>query len=467
VLILNVAVAPRADAVTDEEIYTGLRFPLQPPGARLAAMGGAGLALVDDAAAARVNPARLGAINAPEIVIEGSMRSSSTVSTDSDFTRFDPSINPFAGTGFSTTVTDDGRTAPAYFSYAHPLKVLSRPLVVAFSRFQAVDVSLDARSASRTTPLSAPPVPSGGDNVLRISEGQLDAEVVLYDLAAGWRLTPTFAVGASLTAGRLSLSSETTGLLSDPLQFTGPGMSDPRFSGPAAAPLSRTRSDGTDTDFAFSFGAWWRPHPAVSVGTTYHRGPRFGIPATSRDLSAMTRERFTNVVKQPDTEAAGIVWTPFYRSASANLQTLTFALDLERIEYGDVLEGLRAGENVLTRSDFVRRVEYTADDALETHLGVEYRQSFLTWTLALRAGGYTEHDAGLRLSSASGDVGALQGQSRAMEEDGFLPGQHTRAHATFGAGARFYSLGFDVALDVSEHVHQLAASMTWRFGDGR
>ena len=139
-LILNIAVASRVGAVTDEEVQAGLRFRPPAPGARLAAMGGAGLALVDDAAAARVNPARLCAINTPEIVIEGQSRSTSEISTQSGNIRFDASINPFAGTRFGSGESVGSTMTPAFLAYAHPMKLWSRPLVVAFSRSQVLDV---------------------------------------------------------------------------------------------------------------------------------------------------------------------------------------------------------------------------------------------------------------------------------------------------------------------------------------
>jgi len=470
VLILNVAVAFEVGAVTDEEIYAGLRFSGQAPGGRLAGMGGAGLALVDDAGAAHLNPARLCAINAPELVIEATNRSRSATSTHSDFFRFDTSVNSinrFAGASFRTVETPDDEMTPAFLAYAHPLKLRSRPVVLALSRTAALDTSFSARSVNLTTPLLPSITPSAGDVVRRISEGHIDADLELYDLSAGWRLTPSFSVGGALILGRLQLSSRTVGLLADPLQFTGPGMFDPRFSGSAAAPLVETSSDGNDTDVAFSFGAWWRPHRDFSVATVYRQGTRFGVEAVSRDLATGARQAFVNVIKEPDVASVGLAWTPFGRSSSTNLQTLTFALDLSRVEYSDVLAGLRTGENVLTRSDFIRDVSYTADDAVEARLGMEYRRSFLTWTLAWRGGVYTEHDAGIHLTRAAGDVGALQGQARAMSQGEFFPGRDTELHGTLGVGARFYSVGFDLGVDLAEDYEQASVSMTWRLGEGR
>lgn len=460
-LVLVTLTASPAGAMTDEDIYGALRFPFNAPGGRASAMGGAGVALVDDSSAARFNPARLASINTPEFVVEAGRSSYASTFTSSGLIRFDPSVNPFAGMSFETTSSAGSGTTPAYLSFAYPLKVGGRPLVVALSRTEVLNLDLDARSLNRTTPLSAPVAPGAGDEVVRISRGTLDADLELYDFAAGWRLTPTFSVGGSLVAGRLRLSSETVGLLADPLQFTGPGMSDPRFSGTMPAPLSVTRSSGSDMDFAFSFASWWRPHHTISVAAVYRQGARFGIPSTSRNLSTSTSASFSNVVSQPDTAVVGVAWTPFDRNPSAARQSLVFTLDLERVAYSDLLRGMRAGENVLTRSDFVRKVSYTASDATEAHLGMEFRRSFPSWTLALRGGLYTRQDGGPHLDRASGDVGALQGQSRAMKQGDFFRDRGTEWHETLGAGARFYSFSLDVAADLSDSVDRVVASLTY------
>ncbi len=463
VLALGAAAASPVVAITDEEIYRHLQIPSVAPGARAAAMGGASLALSDDAAASRINPARLTAIDDPELVVEAGFPSSDSGSRSSDLTRFDRSINPFAGSRYEGAFSADGGVNLGLLSYAHPLK-LDRPLVLGISRTLGIDLSLTAQAKSRTTPVSAPVTPSGGDEVTRISRGRLDADMALYNLAAGWRITPTFSAGGALVVGRLDLSAESEGLLADPLQFTVIGMTDPRFTGTAPEPLARTISDGSDTAFAFSFGTYWKPLRTLGVAAVFRRGPRFEIPSHSEDLSAGGgSESFTNVVKVPDRAALGVAWTPFVRHPSTRLQSLTFTCDVERVQYEDLLEGLRTGEDVLTRSDFVRKVSYTIEDATEVHLGGEYRISFLTWTLAIRGGLYTLEDPALHLQHASGDSPGLEGESKALQSSGFLDGDDAQVRGTLGMGARFYSLSFDVAADVGEEAARVAASVSYLF----
>src|SRR5437867_9127908 len=82
-LLVSLACVSTVFALTDEDVYGALRIPFITPGGRIAAMGGAGLALVDDVAATRLNPARLAAVGAPEALVEGMMASYPTRSTDS------------------------------------------------------------------------------------------------------------------------------------------------------------------------------------------------------------------------------------------------------------------------------------------------------------------------------------------------------------------------------------------------
>ncbi|HEY3175377.1 MAG TPA: hypothetical protein VGK94_06390 [Candidatus Polarisedimenticolia bacterium] len=456
-----------AFAITDEEIYGALRFPRALPGARTAGMGGAGLALVEDPAASRINPARLASIGDPELLLEGRMRQSDDASGDSDLVLFDadPNGHPFAGTSTSARAGMDGGASASALGFAYPLR-LTRPLVLSFSRVEGLDIGIGLSSVTRTTPPSVPVTPGGGDEVLRISRGRLDLDMELYNLAAGWRLTPTFSVGGTFVVGTMKISSETVGLLADPLQITRAGMFDPRFSGPCAEPLYVTTSDGSDTGLGFVFGSAWKPIPSLAVATAYRRGPRFELSAESRDLSLATRSSFTNVVKVPDAAAAGLAWTPFLSHPSAVMQSLTFALDLERVEYSDLLDGLREREGILTRADVASNVSYDIGDAVEVRFGVEALRSFSTWTLALRGGLYTEHDQRLHLDGITDDPNSpLAGQGKALREGGFLlPDGRTDWHATLGAGARLYALCWDLAIDLSDSAAQVVLTGVYRFG---
>lgn len=456
---LSVPAASGALAITDEEILRALRVSTLAPGARATAMGGASLALVDDATACRINPARMVAITSPEAVIELRHRSWDDVSTESGPILFEPQSSPFAGTTLSDSSEANSGTTLSYLSYAHPIR-LKRPLVLGISRSLAIDVSAASRVSTRTTPLSAP---TPGDEIIRDSIGELEADITLYDLAAGWRMTPTFSVGGALVVGMLDVSSSTTGVLTDPLQFTLPGMADPRFSGPGGAPLVVMSSGGTDSDLGFSFGVQWRPHTSLWLATVYRSASEFEIRSTHEDLFAGGETSFSNVIRTPDSAAIGLAWTPFAASPSSTLQSLVLALDVERVGHSETLKGLRVGESILTSPYFVSDVSYDLEDSVEGRLGLEVRKTYPTWTLALRGGAYTEHAGVMHLEEMSGDVGQMQGQSDAMKRAGYYAEGDTELHGTMGAGARFYSFSFDVGVDFSDPLTQIVASATYRF----
>ena len=68
--IACLAAASSAFAITDEEIFRSFEFSFINPGARSGAMGGAFIALADDATAAEANPAGLTILTKPEVSFE-------------------------------------------------------------------------------------------------------------------------------------------------------------------------------------------------------------------------------------------------------------------------------------------------------------------------------------------------------------------------------------------------------------
>src|SRR5262245_17121633 len=100
-------------AVTDEEIFRDFRFNLSNPGARSLGLGGAFIAVADDATAALANPAGLMLLARPEFFTEMRDRvqdSSSIEQTVFGVNQIEASTDPRAV--FS----------PSFFSYVYPWK---------------------------------------------------------------------------------------------------------------------------------------------------------------------------------------------------------------------------------------------------------------------------------------------------------------------------------------------------------
>ena len=70
ILLLVLGFASSVGAQTNDEIGAGLEFDFSPPGARSLGLGGAFLALADDATAAYANPAGLLQLHRPEVALE-------------------------------------------------------------------------------------------------------------------------------------------------------------------------------------------------------------------------------------------------------------------------------------------------------------------------------------------------------------------------------------------------------------
>lgn len=447
-------------AITDEEAWQALRLQPPLPGARAAAMGGAGLALIDDPAAARANPARLASLSLPMALIEGRFGRGD----EAGLTReqlLDPSVNPLASVRLDSETSTESSATPSYLAYAHPFRLLDRHVVIGGARTQMIDLSASALATTRTTPLPVLPTPGAGDDVLRISSSDLDLDIEQWSVAAGCRFSPTFAAGAALHLARLDLSSVTIGSLADPLQFTGPGMVDPTFGTPGAEPLLEARSRGSDAALGYSFGAWWKPAPGLGLGTTFRSGARFLTEGRTTDRLTGATTSFANRIRTPDAAAVGLAWTPFRRSASGTAQSVVVVLDIERVEYSDLADGMVTGSTVQTNSRFAAPARFDLDDAIEVRAGIEGRSAFHGWSLALRGGIYTEHEARPALAGTSGDVGALAGAAAALQRAGYLAEEGTEPHVTFGAGARFYELSFDLAVDVSDPATAVIVSASW------
>lgn len=447
-------------AATDDEIWGALRFPPTLHGARYAAMGSTGIAFVGDATGLLTNPGRLPAALDPEIFLELRSDDPDDTNLDSGLLQFDPQTNPFAGSTFNAeAVPDDDPEGLVAFVWPFDFQ---RPLVLGGS-IEATSGALTAGSSVTTIPVSAPVTPNSGDEVLRISSGTLDSKSTTFSIGAGYGITPDFWIGASASMAQLEVDAISTGLLADPLQFTGPGMFDPRYQSSEPQPLRTTTTDGSDTAIGFTVGVFFRPHPTLGLATRYLSGPRFEIPATGADLLTGTEVSFTNTIKVPDRASIGMAWTPFLSHGSSALRTLVFALDVERVAYSDLVEDFVPGRNVLTSSDFVQSAEFDADDATEVHFGTEWRLINPAWSLALRLGAYLDENASIHVTDISGDAGGLQGQSGALVEGGFFEETDSEVHVTGGLGFGGSQFDLDLALDVADPSTRVILSTRYRF----
>lgn len=443
-------------ALSDEDAFAGLSFSHPTPGARAAGMGRAGLALVSDPAALRFNPARLAALDSPEVALDLRWSDTDPVEDDSGLVATDAAANPFAGTTASRSLESDDGFRPSFLGYAHPLKGMTHPFVPGVSRTEVMHLSVSGSTRSTSVPVSAPIAPDSGVEATLASDSSMDVSMALWDVGGGWRVSPTFAAGATIVVGTLSLSTRTVGSLADPLQLTGPGTIDPRFGTAVPQPLVETSSDADETAFAFSFGSWWKPARSLALAVVYRQGPRFDVTGRTRDLVTGEETESDTRLRMPDTAAVGVVWTP--------KETVTLALDVESASGAELSGDILTPRNIHTDPAVMTRSTFEVDDEIQVRLGMELRRSLPTWTMAFRGGVYNERSPVVRRDALEGDVAPMEGHAAALEEAGFFDRPDTEIHATLGFGAAFYSLGFDLAVDASESRLAVTASTSWRFG---
>lgn len=435
-------------AQSNDEIQSALQWNLSTPGARSLALGGAFLAVADDATAAYANPAGLAQLVRPEVSVEGRAWDFTSRFVDHghqpatgvtgigvdrvDGLAFGERHDRTEGLSFASYVQSHDRLAWAV--YRHQL-----------AHFEASLVSHGPFAGPRQSPRRAVPARS-----------QLRLDIEAWGGAAAWRLRDDLSVGATISWQRFRLRSLTERFdrreqpTGDPLVdgLTG------AFFGPADFlpdnQLNVQTLEGRDEDFAGSVGVLWRPLTALSVGAVYRRGGDFGFEAryvhgpraASRGQVPGTVEPTVGgngVFHAPDSFGAGVAWRP--------RDDLVVALDWDRVKYSSLSDDL---VNLLLAARGEVRL-FTIADADEIHLGAEYQA--VTWRLpvSFRLGAWHDPDHRLR-------YGGVDPVLRAR----FAPG-NDQLHLSGGLGVVVGRAQVDLAFDASKLVDTVSLSTVARF----
>jgi long-subunit fatty acid transport protein len=151
-------------------------------GARAVGMGGAFIAIADDATAASWNPAGLIQLERPEISIVGDY-----INRTADYTS---ATNPVVNTGSTTRESNLN-----YFSASYPFNALNRNMVVSlnYQRLYDFDYNLDYRFEA-TVPLGGPLFVTTEQDIHYTQEGTLGPLGLAYTV----EITPRVSVGFTL-----------------------------------------------------------------------------------------------------------------------------------------------------------------------------------------------------------------------------------------------------------------------------
>lgn len=405
------------------------QFSFSNPGARSMGLGGAFVALADDATAAFTNPAGLVQLVRPEVSVEGRRWSYSTPFVSGARIEGEPS-----GLGLDTTadvrtgISSNDITEVAFLSFVYPGKRWS----LAFYRH----VLADFEAASATEGLFAGDTPCC---LVRLADQRTRSvlEIISYGLSGAYRITDDLSLGIGIVHydSFLRLDSELYLYddLSDPLN-------SPTSYLPERLVIGQTLT-ADEGSTALTGGFLWSFTPSWTLGGKFRQGPEqtfggkalvgpaldLGVPpGTTIDFD------FGEEFSFPDIFGLGVA----YQSVDGRL---TVAFEWDRVTYSDSLDDLELDDQDI-------------DDADELRLGGELAFLHTQPVFAIRLGAWLDPNHATRANENANDF------TRAL----LLPGED-EVHFALGFGVAFERFQIDAALDLSDLVDTAALSAIYSF----
>lgn len=498
-LLLLLALASPIQAQTDDEVGAGLEFDFSPPGARSLGLGGAFLALADDATAAYANPAGLLQLHRPEVAVEiratafetrfvdgGSFNGTPT--GDSATLADGSNIDAFAALEESRSTS---RTAgSSFFSISYP----RRDWAIALFRHE---LTRFAATIDESAGFFFSTIGSSGQEVRRRAapiSAELDLVIEDIGLSGAYRLSDQFWIGGSVQAFRFRFDAVTH-------RYRGQSASgETRFDDPAEiyAPANEfdrhvQSGDSTAWSGAASF-LWSSADRRHRVGGIFRPGPEFpfdyrflfgaaaaeeGVAQDPAEQLEARRRTGSGRFRVPDSWGVGWVFEPRTNwLVSTELKRVRFSELSPRV---NVLKDIRfaggeplgccagAGdlpdEGYNAGKDSMRLFE--VDDGYELHAGAEWARPRSSGNvLALRAGVWGETGHQVRYSGANPRLAGrfVAGEDSLHAAAGFGWTHPFAATGAGGANRRHpTSISVDFGFDAS-HRRQLASgSVVVRF----
>jgi long-subunit fatty acid transport protein len=386
--------------------FFGMDFRFNNPGARSTAMGGAFVGLADDATAAYANPAGLTILTEPEISAEfkyGEYTNRVPQETDTD---------DFTDTNHSVS----------FLSLAHPTEKAN----ITVYRHHLVNIKTDFDIM---------------EEIDHRDEIELDLDVVTLGLGVGFKVTETFSLGFSIGFAQLDIYSQV-----DRFDLTG---TDPQ-------PSEFEYVNDQDSSEQYTVAFLWNLTGKLSIGAVYRYGPEFNTdkerwnqfdsdPGPGTEYDFVLDWKLGNTIKIPDVYGLGLS----YRF----LPNLTTALDVNYVEYSDLLRNFKLEPNASNDPD-----DFEIDDTFEIHVGVEYVMNFGDVPFAVRGGYFFRPDHSVRYVGpiTSPDDQELKDRLDSKDDD-----EHIFS-AGFGT-VLFDTLQVDVAGSYSEFIAEGTLSFVYRF----
>jgi long-chain fatty acid transport protein len=429
-----IAVATSAFAITDEEIFRTFSFSFLNPGARSAAMGGAFIALADDATAAEANPAGLIILTRPEVTFEYR------------HTEVNPNELNFANIvadkdGFNVIIATDNsvedQDQPSYVSVVFP----AGSWTFGFSRQEVVK-----QDAIVSESILLPIFLQENGQTLTIdallgSDGSVQQDIVNWNFAAGVKLSESFSLGATVRYSTLDWNTDVRNTVVIP-DIPDLGTLD----------FSHTSINDDDKAWGFNVGALWKTQHA-SFGVVYKRNPKFEVTEVEEaPIVGIQSRSFANVLKVPDNFGGGVAVKPN--------DNLTITGDIVYIKFDQLNEDFEAGHNIFTLGYTNENLQYKVKNGVDYKIGTEFVVFVGNVPVALRAGYFRKASNSLLLDSFSN---ILPGDQVVLPKLFGIERDDTN-HFTFGNGFVFgQHFQLDWAMDTSNLDDTFVLSSVVRF----
>lgn len=423
-LVLSAAFSPVWPQANQDIAFADFQFNRSLPGARSLGLGGAFVAVADDATSAYSNPAGLSLLLRPEVSIEGRAWAAT-----SQFTERGRITGAPTGIGIDTGQTVLGRSRGetedlSFLSYVHTLPT-SR---WAFGVYR--HTLIDYSSAFNTQGVF-----TGGSNP---RFGPYRAQTAFQVISLGAAVAYEFAncrressgcarLGLSVASNNLELASRTE-VLRDPPPL---GLGEADFT---ERVVGTARVWGDDTALGGTVGILWQAPKRWTFGIAYRKAPRFSI-----EERVFSPNRAAKLAL-PDQLAAGV--------AMDLPRDFMISFEVDWVRYSSLIEG----------NSFA---VFELNDGLEARLGLErlifLGQGVTRNKLSLMAGVWFDPDHRLVFSApARTPIDLFRTAYFGLPGDDEL-------HLSAGLGLNLGRFQLDLAYDGSERVDVLAVSSVFRF----
>jgi hypothetical protein len=424
------------DALAQTSLQIPLQFDFINPGAKSLAMGGAFVALADDATATFANPAGLTqlAVSEASVELRGSRTStrflqggrlSGPITSQLEDTVtgavFGDSIGSHFGAGFVAGV------------YTHP----SHRWVIAGYRHELVRVD---QSFLSNGIFQKDPAVLNNERELP-QEGIRQVSITGYGVSGSYKISQTVALGASLTAYTFDMSSVFRRF--GTVGFFGPtNLNDEE---------GRATQSGDSVSWAPTLGLL-AGRDQRRFGVVYRRGASFDL--TTDSLAPAPAPPGTRLVR------AGLFRVPDTLAFGASLRPrppLTVAVEVTRIWYSRIREDFVTDQ----AANSGRASSFSIDDGTEIHGGVQYTVREWSGLPRFRAGAWFDPDHSVQFMPGAG----LTANDRLFDErlSMALSTGKNQVHVTGGVGLTLGShVEFNAAFDLASTTRTFSSSLILR-----